>query len=786
LKALGLEPEAPIARFAARYLVSEISQERAKFTESGAAAELRGEFLSHLEQTGAARGFEEDLRVLSAHPPERLRVALSYFDAFVRSAGKGAEYRLELAARAVADGELEFQVSSANVEVSIGDLLGAHPRITARSLRLQLSELLERVASFIEDRAPRFRAFRSLKAELAAQARERLRLSEYLPRVLTSFVRNRLIDEVYLPLVGANLAKQLGAAGAAKRTDQMGLLLLVSPPGYGKTTLMEYVASKLGLVFMKVNGPALGTEVHSLDPNEAPNATARQEVEKINLGLEMGNNVMLYLDDIQHTHPELLQKFISLCDAQRRIEGVWNGRTRTYDLRGKKFCIVMAGNPYTESGARFQIPDMLANRADTYNLGDILEGKRDAFALSYLENALTSNAALAPLAGRPTEDVYKLIQLARGEEVPLSDLSYGYSSAEAQEISEIFKRLFKVQEVLLRVNQEYIASASQDDRYRSEPPFKLQGSYRNMAKLTEKVVSAMNEAELERLIDDHYASEAQTLTKGAEQNLLKLADMRGRLSPEQAARWAEIKDAFGRVQRMGGSDADPVARVTGTLSGLDLQLKGIREAIVASLAGNAAKPEEKSGLAELGKSLLELGRPRVEVRLADDRDQGMWQLFGQQTELLKQALGALGKRGPERADNGATEQKLSEITALLARVSKQLEHGAGEARRVDVELGVNGASNLYKSLTSTDLFASGGIFVATYEKPPPLGAGVRVSLRFPTGPSCELSGNVAWVRDQLGEDAPPGFGVRFVDLSDEARELVQAYSEAREPMLYDD
>ncbi len=55
--------------------------------------------------------------------------------------------------------------------------------------------------------------------------------------MMSSFVRNQLIDQVYLPLVGANLAKQLGAAGAAKRTDQMGMLLLISPPGYGKTTL---------------------------------------------------------------------------------------------------------------------------------------------------------------------------------------------------------------------------------------------------------------------------------------------------------------------------------------------------------------------------------------------------------------------------------------------------------------------------------------------------------------------------------------------------------------------
>jgi Tfp pilus assembly protein PilZ len=550
---------------------------------------------------------------------------------------------------------------------------------------------------------------------------------------------------------------------------------------------MECVASKLGLVFMKVNGPALGTEVHSLDPNEAPNATARQEVEKINLGLEMGNNVMLYLDDIQHTHPELLQKFISLCDAQRRIEGVWNGKTRTYDLRGKKFCIVMAGNPYTESGARFQIPDMLANRADTYNLGDILEGKRDAFALSYLENALTSNTVLAPLAGRPAADVYKLIAMARGEEVPLSELSYGYSSAEAQEISELFKRLFKVQDVLLRVNLEYIASASQDDRYRTEPPFKLQGSYRNMAKLTEKVVSAMNDDELQRLIDDHYASEAQTLTKGAEQNLLKLAEMRGRLTPEQSARWTEIKEAFGRVQRMGGSDADPVARVTGTLSGLDLQLKGIREAIVASLAASSAKSAPAGDLSELAKPLLELGRPRLEVRLEDERDDGMRELFGQQTELLKQALGALVGRGQARTEADATDRRLAELSTMLSRIAKQIEHGAAaEARRVDVQLDVNGHSNLYRPLSSSDLFTGGGIFVATYEKPPPLGAGVRMSLRFPTGPSCELLGNVAWIRDQLGEDAPPGFGVRFGELSDEARELVQAYSEAREPMLYDD
>ena len=155
-------------------------------------------------------------------------------------------------------------------------------------------------------------------------------------------------------LVTLNLA--IGTAGENTRTDRMGMLLLISPPGYGKTTLMEYIANRLGLIFMKINGPAIGHQVISIDPADANNMAAKQELEKLNLALEMGDNVMLYLDDIQHCNPEFLQKFISLCDGQRKIEGVYKGVSKTYDLRGKKVCVVMAGNPYTESGDKFQIP----------------------------------------------------------------------------------------------------------------------------------------------------------------------------------------------------------------------------------------------------------------------------------------------------------------------------------------------------------------------------------------------------------------------------------------------
>jgi len=798
--ALAREFEAPIVGFAqsvnlgsalpassaARYLVEELGEPRPKFTVSARAEQLQSEFQKHLEELAARRGFEEDLSLLAAHGPERLGIALAYLDAFLKQNPNPTleRHRLEVVARFIALGGEPVTVSSAPTETVITGLLGTHPRIKNRELALSFDELLERVSGFITERAPRYRSYKKLRTEVAARERARLRLDEFAPRVLTSFVRNRLIDEVYLPLVGANLAKQLGAAGKTKRTDLMGLLLLVSPPGYGKTTLMEYVASRLGLVFVKVNGPALGTAVVSLDPAEVHNATARQEVEKINLALEMGNNVMLYLDDIQHTNPELLQKFISLCDAQRRIEGVWNGRSRTYDLRGKKFCVVMAGNPYTESGARFQIPDMLANRADTYNLGDILQGKEQAFALSYLENALTSNAVLAPLASREPADVQKLIAMAQGQEIPASELTHGYSAAEIEEFVALFRRLFQVQRTLLRVNQEYIASASQDDRYRSEPPFKLQGSYRNMNKMVEKVAAAMNEAELERLIDDHYTSEAQTLTRGAEQNLLKLAEMRGRQSDAQKARWAEIKDAFVRVQRMGGKDEDPVARVTGSLSLLDDQLKGIREALAHAVTDKRAAQAADAQGEQLRRGFESLARPKLEVTLYDAAPHDLAQLAGQQLALLRELLApmitAATSPGP------GEDRRLSEIAAAIAGMQRTIERGMSRPERVDVSLVAHTKNNFFRPVSSNDVCSRGGLFVATYQKPPALGAPIELSLTFPSGPTCSVFGTVEYMQDELSDDFPAGFGVRFSEVAPEARALIEEYAAVREPLLRDD
>ncbi len=457
---------------------------------------------------------------------------------------------------------------------TLPNLQGTHPRIEDRNYQLDFPEFRHRLGHYARTVVPQFEAFQHLKKDLLARAAEELRLSEFRPRVLASFVRNKLIDEVYLPLIGANLAKQIGTAGADKRTDLMGLLLLVSPPGYGKTTLLEYVANRLGLIFMKINGPAIGHAVTSVDPAQAPNSGAREELLKLNLAFEMGDNVMIYLDDIQHCNPEFLQKFISLCDAQRKIEGVYQGRAKTYDFRGRKVAVVMAGNPYTESGEQFRIPDMLANRADIYNLGDIIGDTRPAFLLSYIENALVANPTLARLVAKSQADVYPLLRLAEtGDSTGLA-FEATHSPAEIAEYVAVLQKLLTLRDVVARVNEEYIRSAAQANDYRTEPPFKLQGSYRNMSKLAEKVSPIQNDAEIQALLATHYTSEAQTLTSGTEANLLKLRELLGWQTPAEATRWADIKATFARNLRTSSG-----GQLLQVLTQLENISGGIREAL---------------------------------------------------------------------------------------------------------------------------------------------------------------------------------------------------------------
>lgn len=620
------------------------------FTQTGGARDLEAGFRAHLDDCRAREAFDQALGALEADPAARLRVVRDWLGAF---APEEARRWVDEAAASIfcRDGAITCEAAAT---AAIEGLKGSHALIRDGRYAFDVFDFTARIDRFEREVLPRFNEAARLKSEAVASARRSMRLETFTPKVLTSFVRNRLIDEVYFPLVGDNLAKQMGAAGDAARTDRSGLLLLVSPPGYGKTTLLEYLASRLGLLFVKINGPALGTGTRSLDPEEAPNASAREEVERLNFALEMGDNLLLCVDDIQHCSSEFLQKFISLCDAQRKIEGVWRGRPKTHDFRGRKVVVAMAGNPYTETGQKFRIPDMLSNRADTYNLGDIVGGHARAFKDSYIENAATSNAVLARVANKSQHDLRAFLELAESKAADAAGRFEGsYSAGEVEDILGVLRKLLVVRDAVLAVNLEYIRSAAQSDEFRTEPPFKLQGSYRNMNRLAEKILPAHTDPEVRAILLDHYQNESQTLTADAEANLLKLRELWNLLDGEQVARWEDIKTTFRRNQISGRED-DPAARVAGQIrllstslessaQGVATAMQGLGESVVRTLATEAAEATRVRNV----EHELEM----VHATIAAVQD-----LAIQQRDALERARGELARR----ADQGVVEFQLTD------------------------------------------------------------------------------------------------------------------------------
>ena len=568
----------------AHYLFDEFADSTA-FTYSEQGEKLKDGFFKYLKNKKLFAKFSEDVQHAALEPMERFYLARNWIASFVELSDEMERYRKYIDGTASLlllgdSNQQKYQLKQSPDRIEIGDLRGSHSVIENGVYTLRYHLFKIRLNEFVNKSVPMFNEFVTLKDSLVGRFAKSLKTNELKPKVLTSFVRNKLINNVYLPLIGANLAKQLGVAGENKRTARMGMLLLLSPPGYGKTTLMEYLASAMGLNFVKINAPTIGNSITSIDPAEARTSGAREELKKINLSFEMADNVMLYLDDIQHCNAEFLQKFISLADGQRKMDGIFEGESKTYDLRGKRFCVIMAGNPYTESGEKFRIPDMLSNRADVYNLGDVIGDSEHLFKLSMLENAVVENPYMQKIAAKSFNDFYNLIEYVETNSDLMPDLEANHTQQDIDDFAAVVKNCLRIRNIVVKVNQNYIASAAMQTAYRTEPVFKLQGSYRDMNKLISQIVPLMNKQEIDSLIMTHYENEAQTLTSESESNLLKFKEMAELITPEEQKRWQHIKDVFNKNNKLAGVNKDnQTGQVIAQLAEFNENLEGIKEAI---------------------------------------------------------------------------------------------------------------------------------------------------------------------------------------------------------------
>jgi hypothetical protein len=309
----------------------------------------------------------------------------------------------------------------------------------------------------------------------------------------------------------------------------------------------------------------------------------------------------------------------------------------------------------------------------------------------------------------------------------------------------------------------------------------------------------MNAEELTRVLTDHYTAEAQTLTAGAEANLLKLGELRKTLGPVETERWKAIKEEFGRVKRMGGSGDDPVSRVTGTLSGLDAQLAGIREtiqlaakdrsAIKKSSVFDASQGSMASLIESLEKGLKVLSQPRVSLEVKQEPPPGFGDLLAQQVSLIQNTLVPLLNTAMGRGGRSEVlEARLAELTTVVRQLAQRSSPDLSPPPRFEVELGAHSPSNFYVGVEGGSVVDQGGLFVATFVKPPLLGAAVVINAVFPWREECDLQGRVVWVRDRsVGQDetSPPGFGVRLERVDGRRQQLIASYVKSRKPMFFE-
>jgi outer membrane biosynthesis protein TonB len=144
-------------------------------------------------------------------------------------------------------------------------------------------------------------------------------------------------------------------------------------------------------------------------------------------------------------------------------------------------------------------------------------------------------------------------------------------------------------------------------------------------------------------------------------------------------------------------------------------------------------------------------------------------------------------RQPSARPQPASAPRQQVAAAQPGPQNQRPKAASGDFSPVTAELGAHSPSNFYKGLSGNDIIDHGGLFVSTYRLPK-IGQPVRLKVSLPGGYEFEANAVVRWRREasDAGNDAPPGFGAQFTEITAEARQLVYRYVRNREPLFHDD
>jgi uncharacterized protein (TIGR02266 family) len=104
---------------------------------------------------------------------------------------------------------------------------------------------------------------------------------------------------------------------------------------------------------------------------------------------------------------------------------------------------------------------------------------------------------------------------------------------------------------------------------------------------------------------------------------------------------------------------------------------------------------------------------------------------------------------------------------------------------VEADITVHSEHNLYAGFVEN--VSASGVFVATHA-PRKIGEKVEFSIKLGSEDNVVAGvGEVRWVREYSDtSDAPPGMGVRFLELEEASRKRLEEFIRSREPLFFDD
>jgi uncharacterized protein (TIGR02266 family) len=108
------------------------------------------------------------------------------------------------------------------------------------------------------------------------------------------------------------------------------------------------------------------------------------------------------------------------------------------------------------------------------------------------------------------------------------------------------------------------------------------------------------------------------------------------------------------------------------------------------------------------------------------------------------------------------------------------DHRAYPRVSMAISIGLETESHFFSGLSGD--VSEGGVFVQTYREIP-VGSEVELEFELPTG-HVATHGKVRWHRTK-SDSAPPGVGIAFEELPDDARSIIHEFCEARAPLYYD-